>query len=351
MAGRRSCMSANKRLDAPENLRELNNMKTYPLTTLLAAAGFGVLIAPGQTPAQQPYQPAPQYQRPPGYSAPPAYPQQQQPQYSQPVPRTEYVSPMEFLPTFGRKFGDMFRRLFYGDKPPSGYQQGGYPQYGGRSLDQAPGYYQSQPRQYQQAQPQYYQPQYAPPQYQQPQYAQPQTPRYETPPAQQQRPPAQGTPAQTRPAQPQSPPVTSKSKSPASSTKTGAATPAKKYTPPTITRPSESKSAGTPPSTAGAAKTDTPPKTDTASAARTEYFPLPGSQPKDTPKDATASAGKPKSDSPPAANTGAFLKGKRTAKEGRVTSPYPPYQELDVTGLGSGSLALDPTTNKVFEVP
>jgi hypothetical protein len=45
------------------------------------------------------------------------------------------------------------------------------------------------------------------------------------------------------------------------------------------------------------------------------------------------------------------LKGRKTAKPGRVISPYPPYKELDITGLESGSLALDPTTQKVFEVP
>ena len=46
-----------------------------------------------------------------------------------------------------------------------------------------------------------------------------------------------------------------------------------------------------------------------------------------------------------------FLVGKKTGVPGRVLSPYPPYQELDVTGLASGSLALDPTTDKVFEIP
>jgi hypothetical protein len=50
-------------------------------------------------------------------------------------------------------------------------------------------------------------------------------------------------------------------------------------------------------------------------------------------------------------NAGSFLKGKKTGKPGRVISPYPPYKELDITGLDSGSLALDPTTQKVFEVP
>ena len=44
------------------------------------------------------------------------------------------------------------------------------------------------------------------------------------------------------------------------------------------------------------------------------------------------------------------LIGSRTTA-GRVKSPYPPYNELDVTGLPSGSLATDPTTGKVFRVP
>ncbi len=43
--------------------------------------------------------------------------------------------------------------------------------------------------------------------------------------------------------------------------------------------------------------------------------------------------------------------GKKGSKPNRVISPYPPNNELDVTGLESGSLALDPTTNKVFKVP
>ncbi len=58
---------------------------------------------------------------------------------------------------------------------------------------------------------------------------------------------------------------------------------------------------------------------------------------------------------PPATATrsgpGSFLKGKKSSKPGRVISPYPPYKELDITGLESGSLALDPTTQKIFEVP
>jgi hypothetical protein len=34
-----------------------------------------------------------------------------------------------------------------------------------------------------------------------------------------------------------------------------------------------------------------------------------------------------------------------------VKSPFPPYGELDVTGLASGSLAKDPVSGKVFRVP
>lgn len=45
------------------------------------------------------------------------------------------------------------------------------------------------------------------------------------------------------------------------------------------------------------------------------------------------------------------LTGSKTSKAGRVKSPYPPYNELDVSGLTTGSLALDPTTQKVFKVP
>lgn len=320
-------------------------MKTTLISTWLAGAGFGVLISACPLHAQQqPYQAVPpQYQPVPGQAQQPVYPGQYPPRFSQPAaPQTEYVSPVEFLPTFGRKFGDMFRRLFYGDAPPRGHHaqpQAYPPQQGGRSLDHAPGYQQGRQQYPPQA---YQQPQ---PQYAQPQYAQPQAPRYE-------RPPAPGTPAQTRPPQAAAPKTSATPAVP----KPSSQTPAKKYTPPTITRGAPAKTSPPPPAVTKTepAKPDTPPpapKNETASASRTEYFPLPGSQPKaGTQADAPAATTKPKTE-PGSVSGGAFLKGKRTNKEGRVTSPYPPYQELDVSGLGSGSLALDPTTNKVFEVP
>lgn len=42
---------------------------------------------------------------------------------------------------------------------------------------------------------------------------------------------------------------------------------------------------------------------------------------------------------------------KSPTRADRVVSPYPPHNELDVSGLPSGSLAVDPTTSKVFRVP
>jgi hypothetical protein len=50
-------------------------------------------------------------------------------------------------------------------------------------------------------------------------------------------------------------------------------------------------------------------------------------------------------------DTTSILTGTRTSKTTRVKSPYPPYNELDVSGLPSGSLAQDPTTQKIFRVP
>lgn len=58
----------------------------------------------------------------------------------------------------------------------------------------------------------------------------------------------------------------------------------------------------------------------------------------------------------PSAKTGTpvhgdFPLGTPGTSKGFVRSPYPPYQELDVTEIASGSLALDPSVGKVFRVP
>ena len=39
------------------------------------------------------------------------------------------------------------------------------------------------------------------------------------------------------------------------------------------------------------------------------------------------------------------------ARAGHVISPYPPYNIIDVTGMPSGSLVLDPSTNQRFLLP
>lgn len=331
-------------------------LETQTLWRVMALSCLTVSASAQQAPAysyppppgySQPGYPAPQYpaQRPvypqqsypqQGYAQPPAYPQGQG--YAQPSSQSEYVSPMEFLPTFGRKFGDMFRRVFYGDDSPNGGYQTpqGYPQQG-RSLDNVPPSYQSQ---YGQPQPGYpQQPTYQQPRYQQPPQSQPQSamPRYEVPPtAQPQRQAAPAMPPGSRMGTAPAPRSTVK---PNSAPKT-AQSPPKKYTPPTITKKKTPQVEEMPPPSVD--------RKETASSDKSEYYPLPGAKPKTEDTKTNSSASKPDKAS---ANNGSFLKGKRASKEGRVISPYPPYQELDVTGLGSGSLALDPTTQKVFEVP
>lgn len=315
----------------------------------------------GQQPPGYSYPPPPGYVQPapaPSYpSQPPSYPQQRYPQqgYAQPEYQTEYVSPMEFLPTFGRKFGNMFRRVFYGDSAPSGYSPHGYPMPGsGHSLDSAPPSYQSHYGQRPPGivDPRYEQPQGYPQQQQLPAYRQPPTtsqapqpgvPQYQTPPTQQQA----ASPSASQPGSRMgsaAAPSTTVKPAPAPAPKSSPAPP-KKYIPPTITKKQAPVLEEMPPPAVS--------KKETAAAGDTEYYPLPGAKPKtedikpsSTPKPSTS---KPSTGT--AGNNGAFLKGKKASKEGRVISPYPPYQELDVTGLSSGSLALDPTTQKVFEVP
>lgn len=60
----------------------------------------------------------------------------------------------------------------------------------------------------------------------------------------------------------------------------------------------------------------------------------------------------PSAVSPPAkSNAASAPTAIRTNRPGRVKSPYPPHNELDVTGMASGSLAKDPATGQIFRVP
>jgi hypothetical protein len=43
--------------------------------------------------------------------------------------------------------------------------------------------------------------------------------------------------------------------------------------------------------------------------------------------------------------------GKKGSLPTSVYSPYSPYTELDITGMGSGSTVKDPTNGKAFRVP
>ncbi len=297
-----------------------------------------VLASVASAQAQQRYYPQPQggYPQQPQYAPPPGY--QQQPQgYGQPQqPRTHYENPIEFLPKFGQKMSEMMRRLFYGqrasnyDAPAPGYGQGG-----SYSLDSSPqqqqgapnypqqypmpgqGYVPQQPQGYTQPQPGYQQQ----PGYQYPQQQEQSQPRYNYPPQQS----AQQQPAVQPPTRSTTPAPTPQSKSSSSS---------KKYSPPKMNDSPPARTTTSKPPTVTSKKEPKPSAPPPTTTRRSE------STPKEFPT-TTASSGA----------SGSFLKGKKTAKPGRVISPYPPYKELDITGLESGSLALDPTTQKVFEVP
>ena len=261
-----------------------------------------VLILSSTASAQQGY-----YQQPPRYTQPPPN------YYNYQQPPAQRESPLDMIPKIGQKVGQWVRRTFYGDQgyaqpaPNYGYHQG-----------------QAQPRQYSAPPPSsgYYQQQ--PPSY-------PQQPRYQTPPA------STGQPRYNYP--PQQPPSTKTPPPPATSKSTSKG----KYTPPRIEAPKSRPSS----SPSKSSTTTKKPKTE----------PPPPPQPKEPEvvttrrSETTKPKEEPTANFPSSSNSGSFLKGKKTGKPGRVISPYPPYKELDITGLDSGSLALDPTTQKVFEVP
>jgi hypothetical protein len=335
-----------KWVESSRNLRKVKQtMKTTflyralaPLASLLSVAALIPMMGQAQQ-APQGYGYPPEY-----YQAAPEYPRYQTaPDYDEDryEPReSRLVPPHEFFKILGKRVGRAFRDIFSGEA--SAPYEDEHPARG-RNLDVPPpygSYYEPQPGS---PPPQGYVPAY-PPRYDvtPPAYNNA-APRYEAPPV-----PAQGQPQaqpQTRmdPEPPQAatrtlpPPAAGSSSKPKTQS-----TPPKKYTPPTITRdPTTSKVDSQPPAPKKTAPATNPIKDEPPAVAKTDSG---AGKPA-----ASASSPKPAANTP--GNTGAFLKGKRTAKPGRVTSPYPPYQELDVTGLSSGSLALDPTTQKVFEVP
>ncbi len=54
---------------------------------------------------------------------------------------------------------------------------------------------------------------------------------------------------------------------------------------------------------------------------------------------------------PPPSNGSSYPYAEKTSTRGEVISPYAPYNVIDVRGLRSGSLALDPSCNKAFRIP
>lgn len=293
---------------------------------------------------------------------------------AQQAPQGYYYQPQQesTLKRMGRNVGDFFRRSFYGQPAPT-YQAPAYRQPGGTarsySLDAPPssqGYARSQS--------------YG----NRPQY---QTPR------------ASGTPQKGSSSSARtSTSAASRSKSsPPATASRGSTESKKRYTPPS--KPSSFKKAPSHPSdepvrnereetvtapsnpplplpnsTPDVEKTTSTPTPPGSTEARlgdprlSNTFPLPGASPRtesstisptyssdainlgptklpveDAASTTTSSSGTAKS--------GSFLVGRKTSKPGRVISPYAPYNELDVAGLPAGSLALDPTTQKVFQVP
>lgn len=292
---------------------------------------------------------------------------------AQQAPQGYYYQPQQesTLKRMGRNVGDFFRRSFYGQPAPT-YQAPAYRQPGGTarsySLDAPPsaqGHARSQS--------------YG----NRPQY---QTPR------------ASSTPQKSSSSARTTTRAVSKPKSsPPSTASRGSTESKKRYTPPS--KPSSFKKAPSHPadepvrsgredtvtapsnpplplpnSTPEVEKNTSTPPTPGSTEARlgdprlSNTFPLPGASPKsesDTISPTYSSdpinlaptklpveeAASTTTSSSGTAKSGSFLVGRKTSKPGRVISPYAPYNELDVAGLPAGSLALDPTTQKVFQVP
>jgi hypothetical protein len=299
------------------NLALSLTLRRRALLVPCVALTFGLNLASAQQTAN--YAPPAGYQQQPGYGG---YQAQR--------------------PGVGERVGGFVKRLFYGE-PRNGYPQPQYtrPAQPGRSLDAPPSAYRSSA-------------------------SAPQSSRIASAPPSSQ--------SQSKPA-PSTKPTTVTKPSPGP-----AKTSSSKYTPPRIKpeasvakpqpKPEPKKVQEQPPApTTLAPRTE--PKTTTYPS-QPDNPPALNNKPSEAPTTlAGLTSTRPGSDAAPSTPTppiqetqttpketpatnpsaGQFLVGKKTATAGRVISPYPPHQELDVSGLSSGSLALDPTTDKVFQIP
>ena len=267
-----------------------------------------------------------------------------------------------------RQVGGFFRKLFYGeDRNESGYR----PQ-----QPQQPAYRTApppQPRQYQTAPP--------PVSRRSDDYSTPQRPRSNPnpPPATASRKSSTHASESDKPKRKDTPPATTASRSIAKHTEPEEK-PRKKteepsskqvvkhkdYTPPRLNEDADAKPA---PSKSPALKAPTQPENSSKVASKKSTPDTDGISPyaEDhrpgggtllAPKDSIASTPpakteeKKKETKPSTPADGTFPTGTASkANPGSVVSPYPPFNELDVGGLPSGSLAVDPTTKKVFRVP
>lgn len=167
-----------------------------------------------------------------------------------------------------------------------------------------------------------------------PNYAQPQTPNYRTAP-----------PAKSDGIAPTGSMVAKKTNSSSSTRKPVFSTSNKTSTPAVATREKE------PDSTPYVAPKESVVKAPTQTTTTSPYS-LTNKEPDPLPKQSFSnnSSSSPSTTSQ-ISSSQSFPVATPSKTPGRVISPYLPNKELDVKGLPSGSLALDPTTQKVFKVP
>lgn len=306
-----------------------DTLRPVALASMISCFTLGATAALGQ-----------QYQYPPGYT-PSRYNQMQRTPYqASPAARPGIT---DRLRSAGQNVGDFIRRSFYGEPVSQSPTQPQYRSPAGSTPPRGQGRYSLD----------------APPR-------NPETTGFQAP------------KSSDRPKYVPAPRTSSDkvTKKPSTSAPTQApAKTSKKYTPSkpsTFSKPTPKKVEDQPPTVsnypAPTYPTEVPPTTPQTeiidaensknSPSADSTFPLPGgtsdAPPSSVETEPTVKTPEPKetketASSAPSSNS--FMVGKKTSKPGRVMSPYAPYNELDITGLPSGSLALDPTTQKVFQVP
>lgn len=81
------------------------------------------------------------------------------------------------------------------------------------------------------------------------------------------------------------------------------------------------------------------------------YEPLPGAPAPETRPAPPETRPAPPEPRPAPIPRPSYPVARTTGQPGRVLSPYPPYNVIDVEGFQSGALAKDPSNGKIFRVP